>query len=1396
AIQKQGTQGWFLAASSRTKVIAKNYSKSALIAEEVSKIIANTYKLNRDQITHGLPSVDIKSTKLSQICPKKEPDYPCHPEKYRSFSGHCNNVENPDWGSSATPYMRLSPAHYADGVALPRLSVTGEELPSSRDISIALHHGTSAEHPHVTTLLVFFGEFVFHDISHSAQTVGYKGHRIKCCGISEELKHPECFPIKVRKTDPLFKDMKQNCIEYVRSCPAVKIGCALGSREQINQVTSFLDGSAIYGSSEEESNLLREFRGGELKSQKVRKNGKERELLPPIDSNQDCRSSEKVSCFLAGDIRVNENVGLTLMHTLWLREHNRIARKLSKLNPNYNDEELFQEARRIVIGELQHVVYNELLPAILSESVVDSFGLRLKKSGFYRKYDVEINPSIGNAVATSVLPFIYSMLPTRFERYSQKLKLMGSKLMSDTYFNPTDLYDNSMFDEYLMGLLSQNANNPDLFITTDMTNSVKVEAREGFDLVAIVLQQGRDHGIPGYTLWRRFCKLTPIVNEFDDLTTVINATVLKRLKKLYKNVHDIDLFTGGLAEQPLSGAIVGPTFACLLGRQFRLLRQGDRFWYENDMPPSSFTKEQLNEIRKSSLASIICNNGDSMDFVQPIIEFLEEFKRNAFSSRIGIASPKSPQGGHIGFLRPKQQAIEISNQSLILELISNNMVRSLLRKNKDRESGRLFSFEAENIMKTLPQIDLTEFTAEQSGLFFQTTSKKECIEETYPCDHTSPFRTITGWCNNLKHPEYGKSMRVFDRFLPPRYEDKISIPRQRSKSGNLLPSPRLISTNIHYDISNPHIRYALITMQWGQFLDHDLTFTPMYMGVDNSILDCKECDSQKKVHPECWPIGIPKNDPFFPASNLTTGKRQCLHFVRSINGQTKLGPREQINQVTAYIDASNVYGSDPCEAKMLRTFVGGKLNVTQHPISGHKDLLPQTTTNPECKAPSGICFEAGDVRSSEQPGLTSMHTIWLREHNRIAAELFRVNPHWNDEKIYQNTRKIISAAMQRITYGEFLPRILGLDYMNKYGLNLLNNGYSNDYDDSCSGTIFNEFASAVFRFGHSLIKPAYLRLGRKFQVVGQPLRLRTAFFNSDMMYSESALDNILRGLITQSVETLDNSITEEVTNHLLEDSKIPFSGMDLISLNLQRARDHGVPPYNEYRVKCNLSRATTFEDLSKDIPLSVVERLKKIYESVDDIDLFTGGISERPVHGGSVGPTFGCVVGEQFRRLKRCDRFWHETSDPFVRFTEAQLSEIRKISLAKVICENADSISTIQRQVMDLPDSFLNPRSKCHTLPTINFKAWRERGATCEISSTNVDVGRSVRRSPCIMCVCTREGPLCNSMRVTNCFNLISSFSTEEILNDSVCKVQCASVFRLALKPNASSSTHTIGGFS
>ena len=135
------------------------------------------------------------------------------------------------------------------------------------------------------------------------------------------------------------------------------------------------------------------------------------------------------------------------------------------------------------------------------------------------------------------------------------------------------------------------------------------------------------------------------------------------------------------------------------------------------------------------------------------------------------------------------------------------------------------------------------------------------------------------------------------------------------------------------------------------------------------------------------------------------------------------GYGEQMNQITHYHDASNVYGSDDEDAGDLRMYSQGLMRGYNGGAGGStKELLPQADgelESEECQISQRSqrfedrkCFKAGDSRSNEQPGLTAYHTVWVREHNRLAKELYYLNPHWDDERLYQEARKIVIAEMQ------------------------------------------------------------------------------------------------------------------------------------------------------------------------------------------------------------------------------------------------------------------------------------------------------------------------------------------------------------------------------------------------
>lgn len=175
------------------------------------------------------------------------------------------------------------------------------------------------------------------------------------------------------------------------------------------------------------------------------------------------------------------------------------------------------------------------------------------------------------------------------------------------------------------------------------------------------------------------------------------------------------------------------------------------------------------------------------------------------------------------------------------------------------------------------------------------------------------------------------------------------------------------------------------------------------------------------------------------------------------------------------------------------------------------------------------------------------------------------------------------------------------------------------------------------------------------------------------------------GLMNQVAQAVDDSITQEVTNHLFKKEGHRF-GMDLVSFNMQRAREFGIPGFMEFRKFCGLDSAEHFEELFGSMPNETVRRYQSIFEHPLDVDLWSGGVSEKPLPGSMLGPVFACIIATQFSYLRRGDRFWYELPNQPSSFTSDQLQEIRKVKLSRVMCDNTDLIDSIQIYPMVLPD--------------------------------------------------------------------------------------------------------------
>ncbi|XP_070212591.1 uncharacterized protein [Littorina saxatilis] len=196
-----------------------------------------------------------------------------------------------------------------------------------------------------------------------------------------------------------------------------------------------------------------------------------------------------------------------------------------------------------------------------------------------------------------------------------------------------------------------------------------------------------------------------------------------------------------------------------------------------------------------------------------------------------------------------------------------------------------------------------------------------------------------------------------------------------------------------------------------------------------------------------------------------------------------------------------------------------------------------------------------------------------------------------------------------------------------------------------------------------------------------------------------------RRVMEYSRPPVDRFFTGEIQNHLFQDGT--GNSVDLIAFNIQRGRDHGLPAYNSWRRFCGLRAASSFNNMP-DHDRFTSQRFSQVYRHVDDIDVFSGGISERAEGGGLVGPLFACILSQQFSNLKFGDRFWFETSDQNTGFTPDQLDQIRKHSLPRVLCD-VTAITRIQpnpfRQV-----SLGNPLMNCQDVPEMNLMLWQEGG--------------------------------------------------------------------------------------
>ena len=342
----------------------------------------------------------------------------------------------------------------------------------------------------------------------------------------------------------------------------------------------------------------------------------------------------------------------------------------------------------------------------------------------------------------------------------------------------------------------------------------------------------------------------------------------------------------------------------------------------------------------------------------------------------------------------------------------------------------------------------------------------------------------------------------------------------------------------------------------------------------------------------------------------------------------------------------------------------------------------------------GGCSLVGDPRGDDNVPLHAMHTVWLREHNRIVGELRKINPTMTDkEKLYQTARKIVTGIWAHLAYDEYLPDLVKLPT------------YTN-YDDTVEPTIINSFAAAAFRYGHSLVPNSFDQNNNAFNPIDDPIPLRDALFNREPI-NFRGIEPTWFGLTGNKScsARVDNQFAEGISRYLFVR---PMEKLyrDLLAINIQRGRDHGLKTYGDYRDYCGLTKLNNWAEANKVFFPGVATRLQTIFKFPNDIDLYAAGVSEIHAKDSELGPTFQCLVKKQFEAIRNGDRFFWRNKGVF---TDKQKAAIEKVTFASILCANLKNIISIQPKALKIPDEGDNRRVNCDSgkIPKLDLSAWK-----------------------------------------------------------------------------------------
>ncbi|XP_068221622.1 chorion peroxidase-like [Palaemon carinicauda] len=530
----------------------------------------------------------------------------------------------------------------------------------------------------------------------------------------------------------------------------------------------------------------------------------------------------------------------------------------------------------------------------------------------------------------------------------------------------------------------------------------------------------------------------------------------------------------------------------------------------------------------------------------------------------------------------------------------------------------------------VPLINLDKELAEEMGLVMS-----------FRCMVGSPYPNVDGSCINQESPDLGSVGSKFLRLQPSAAgKDGFTI-RSSVNDAKKLPSARAVAEVLRKHLKKPAVT-GLFT-EWAHFIQRDTFSIP-----ESPLADDVDCCLTPEAE-DCEPIQVDKDDPIYST-------KPCINFKRSVRAQAILGHRETLSTVSTFLDASPTYGPTDKIAFSRKTGYFGYLKAPEldDDDSESKKEDSKTSQKEKCAAPESL---KGCFKSINGDWVEGLKLLLVLEHNRLADALAELNPHFDDALLYNEARRMTIAQYDYITYGEYLPILMGDELVKKHSLNPGSTGPGSGYIKEVNPGVLANFASSSYR------NPA--------------------------MYTE------------WRTEWGPSELAESTHYDSIRDDDY----QDFLAMDVQRGRDQGVVGYLIWRRFCdNDKQYNTWEDLEKGLSKELVADLKTLYnDEIDDIDPQVA-VFETPLEGAVIGKTLSCLVADQFARLKTGNRlYWeHETS----MLTEEQKMWVKKSSLARLLCNNLPIVNVPTNAFLPVSDT--NPIVSCSELPASTIEAWKD----------------------------------------------------------------------------------------